>query len=175
MRHTTSCSTSRFSPCRILRPLLLGALGIYALCAFACTPAATPEQPGGAVSNNTAQPDTMFNFLRKSAADSAKVVRLSAEQYKAEHTGKGTVIDVRTPAEVAGGRLRNAKHIDVQSADFKARVDSLDRDGVYYLYCRSGNRSGKAADLMAGMGFRNLYNIGGYDALAAAGLPVERP
>lgn len=85
-----------------------------------------------------------------------------------------TLIDVRTPAEFNDGALRDAQLIDVQAPDFREQVDALDRDATYYLYCRSGNRSGVAAQIMADMGFTDLINIGGYEQLVAAGASTDR-
>lgn len=92
----------------------------------------------------------------------------------AERDGDVEIIDVRTPAEHARGALDGATLIDIQSPDFRERVDELDRDGSYFLYCRSGNRSGQAAQIMADMGFTDLTNIGGYEALAASGAATDR-
>lgn len=81
------------------------------------------------------------------------------------------VIDVRTPVEHADGYLAGAERIDVQADDFQDRVAELDRDRTYFLYCRSGTRSGHAARIMADMGFSEVANIGGYDKLVDAGVP----
>ena len=58
------------------------------------------------------------------------------------------IIDVRTPAEYAGGHLDGAVLIDVQSPDFASRIGELDRNGSYVVYCRSGARSGMAMQQM---------------------------
>lgn len=84
-----------------------------------------------------------------------------------------TVIDVRTPEEFAAGHLQGATNIDVTAADFHERVGELDPGATYVLYCRSGSRAGAAAQMMAEMGFDDVVNAGGYDTLAAAGLPSE--
>lgn len=84
------------------------------------------------------------------------------------------VLDVRTPAEYAEGHLTGVENIDFLNPTFRDRVKDLDRDATYYLYCRSGGRSGKATELMQTMGFSNVTNVGGYDALAAAGADTER-
>lgn len=81
------------------------------------------------------------------------------------------VIDVRTPAEQAEGYLAGAELMDVQADDFRDRVAELERNRTYFLYCRSGTRSGHAVRLMAGMGFSDVANIGGYPKLVDAGAP----
>jgi phage shock protein E len=80
------------------------------------------------------------------------------------------LLDVRTPAEVAEGHLAGAVLIDLQGPDFRAAVAELPRDEPYFVYCRTGNRSGQAIEIMRELGFTDLVNGGGFDDLADAGL-----
>jgi phage shock protein E len=80
------------------------------------------------------------------------------------------LLDVRTPAEVAEGHLAGALLIDLQGPDFRAAVAELPRDEAYFVYCRTGNRSGQAIEIMRDLGFTDLVNGGGFDDLAEAGL-----
>lgn len=83
------------------------------------------------------------------------------------------VIDVRTPAEYAEGHLEGALNIDVQSPDFGNLISQLPTDGDYIIYCRSGNRSAQAIEIMKGYGFTNLTDAKGLnDASASTGLPI---
>lgn len=83
------------------------------------------------------------------------------------------VLDIRTPEEVAAGRLAGAVNIDFYEADFADRIAALDRDAGYVVYCRSGSRSGQAMELFDSLGFSNVTEIdGGIVAWSAAGLPV---
>jgi phage shock protein E len=84
------------------------------------------------------------------------------------------VIDVRTPEEFAQGHLEGAINIDLMVLDFPEKIAQLDPNRTYYLYCRSGNRSGQAARLLRGRGLE-AYNIGGLEDLARAGAPIARP
>lgn len=72
-----------------------------------------------------------------------------------------TVLDVRTPEEFADGHLENALLVDFYDATFADQLAELDPDGTYVLYCRSGNRSGQAAALMADLGFEQVYDVAG--------------
>jgi len=72
-----------------------------------------------------------------------------------------TVIDVRTPAEFAEGHLPGAVNIDVSDAGFEAAVAELDPEGEYAVYCRSGNRSRAAIDLMTGAGVASTVGLEG--------------
>ena len=72
------------------------------------------------------------------------------------------VLDVRTDAEVADGIIPNAIHIDIYKGQgFIDEVEALDKTKNYYVYCRSGNRSGQACAIMEQLGFKNAYNLEG--------------
>lgn len=74
--------------------------------------------------------------------------------------GKAELLDVRTPGEFASGTIPGAKNIDVTSAQFQQALKTLDKDKEYFVFCRSGNRSGSACDMMAAQGFK-AYNLAG--------------
>lgn len=97
---------------------------------------------------------------------------LTAAEFSALTQQSGVrVIDVRTPAEFASGHLEGAQNIDIEAADFDARVAALPKDGSYALYCRSGNRSGQALAKMTATGFTRVAQlVGGIGAWQAAGL-----
>lgn len=85
------------------------------------------------------------------------------------------VLDVRTPAEFAGGHLADARNIDLASPEFRDRVRSLNRNRTYLVYCRSGNRSSKALEVFRELGFTAVLHMdGGTLAWNAAGLPLEK-
>jgi phage shock protein E len=95
------------------------------------------------------------------AVDPGAGLRLTARQ-------DAVVLDVRTPEEFGDGHLEGARNLPLAD-DFAAAVARLPRDGSYVLYCRTGNRSAQAAQIMAGLGFTDVADAGGLDALAAAG------
>lgn len=87
----------------------------------------------------------------------------------------GVVIDVRTQDEYNQGHVASVDYnLDLLNGDFESSLDSLDKDKTYYLYCRTGNRSGQAADLMKQNGFENVYNIGGFQDLVDAGIESKQ-
>jgi len=71
------------------------------------------------------------------------------------------VMDVRTPREIAEGKIDDAVEIDFLEGDFAEKVKDMDKDKSYYIYCRSGNRSGQACQIMSQMGFDKLVNLEG--------------
>ena len=74
---------------------------------------------------------------------------------------KPIVIDVRSLEEVKTGIIQDAIHIEW--TEDRKEISNLDisKDQSIYLYCRSGNRSGKATAILEKMGFTNAKNVGG--------------
>lgn len=71
------------------------------------------------------------------------------------------LIDVRTPAEYASGRIGNAVNIDWNGDQFEQSVAKLDKNEPVYVYCKIGGRSAQAADKLSAMGFTKIYNLDG--------------
>ena len=85
------------------------------------------------------------------------------------------IVDVRTPEEYDSGYIEGAMNIDYYSENFSAQLEDLDKDKAYLIYCRTGRRSAGARDIMAELGFREVYNMsGGIVEWEAEGLPVVR-
>lgn len=84
------------------------------------------------------------------------------------------LVDVRTVAENKAARIKDSDVIDFYSKSFVEEIRKLPKDKTLLLYCRSGNRSGKTADLLAKMGYTRLVNLsGGIIAWKEAELPIE--
>ena len=88
---------------------------------------------------------------------------LDPNEFKAafEASTNAVLIDVRTPAEVAETNISGHILMNIMEPDFAKQIALLDRDKDYYLYCRSGNRSGQACRYMASIGFKQLANLKG--------------
>lgn len=69
------------------------------------------------------------------------------------------ILDVRTREEYLAGNIPNSINIDVLSQDFKSKIDMLDKNKEYLIYCKSGNRSSIASSIMSTNGFINIYNL----------------
>ena len=74
---------------------------------------------------------------------------------------RGIILDVRTPDEFNRGHAPGSLNIDFYDSGFSDTLDGLDRDEDYFIYCNSGNRSGKALRLMKRMGFKTVYDLAG--------------
>ena len=69
------------------------------------------------------------------------------------------LLDVGTAEEYSSGYIPNSINIDVLSSDFKSKIELLDKNKEYLIYCRSGNRSTIASSIMATNGFIKIYNL----------------
>jgi len=84
-------------------------------------------------------------------------------------------VDVREDNEVRDGRIRGARHIPL--GQLKSRAGELEKskDKPVVVYCRSGNRSAHACNILTGLGFHNVSNLaGGISAWESANLPVSK-
>ncbi len=106
---------------------------------------------------------------QEAAPGAATPDRVSAEEFVARLQPGDVVLDVRTPEEYAAGHLDGAILADVNAPDFDRKVAALDTARTTYVYCRTGNRSGRAADRMRAMGFARVVNAGGFSDLERAG------
>lgn len=68
------------------------------------------------------------------------------------------VIDVRTPVEWSEGHLQSSDNIEWQN--ILSIKESISKNEKIYLYCRSGNRSGKATKILIDAGYTNVTNAG---------------
>jgi rhodanese-related sulfurtransferase len=72
------------------------------------------------------------------------------------------ILDVRSEDEYNDGIIENAINIDIhKGALFISELEALDKSKNYFVYCRSGARSGKACEVMNELGFKNAYNLEG--------------
>ena len=83
------------------------------------------------------------------------------------------IIDIRAPEEFNEGHIENAINIGFYSETFREDLDKLNKDNAYFIYCRSGNRSGRAMPVMKELGFKEVYHLSvGIKEWIAEGLPV---
>ena len=71
------------------------------------------------------------------------------------------ILDVRTKEECSESKIPGSFNIDYYSENFKDNLDKLNKNLNYYIYCRSGNRSGKTVIILKEKGFKNVFNLEG--------------
>jgi rhodanese-related sulfurtransferase len=77
-----------------------------------------------------------------------------------EADDKAVMLDVRSEDECDQGIIEGSINIDFHKGqEFIDAVAALDKNKNYYIYCRSGARSGKTCEIMNELGFENVYNL----------------
>jgi rhodanese-related sulfurtransferase len=103
---------------------------------------------------------TMFGCKESGAQEQVKVIS-PKEMQKLIETDSVQLIDVRTPNEYNEGHLNNAKNIDFLSSTFSNDINILDKEKPVFIYCHSGNRSGKSVKFFLNAGFTKIYDLDG--------------
>lgn len=102
----------------------------------------------------------MFEKLRQLIEPVQSVSADAAADFLAEEKeGSFSLIDVRQPTEYERGHIPGATLIPV--AQLADSVDNLDREKPVVVYCAIGGRSRVAAHLLAGKGFKTVFNLKG--------------
>lgn len=87
---------------------------------------------------------------------------------------KGVLIDLRTPDEIKKGKIKGALEIDFLSTDIDQKIDKLDKNKTYYVYCQGGGRSADCAELMINKGFKKVINLEkGFSDWKKSGFEIE--
>lgn len=103
-----------------------------------------------------------FLFVNCNAQEVGKVI--TTKQLKTLLVKeKIQLVDVRTPEETEKGFIKTTLFSNYFATNFLEDITSkLDKDKPVYLYCRSGNRSGKACKILQEKGYE-VYNVlGGF-------------
>ncbi len=95
-----------------------------------------------------------------------EITELSPEEFRTKFssTSDAVLIDVRKPEEVAEGMIEGAVNIDYTDPTFIDNIEQLDKSKPYFIYCKSGKRSGDAAAQMIEREFQKVFVLeGGYN------------
>lgn len=88
-----------------------------------------------------------------------KIVKsLTEEEFRAGYR-KAQLVDVREPNEFEAGHVIGARNIPL--SQLKMRLKEIRPDKPVYLYCQSGARSGRAAQLLYKKGYKDLSHLQG--------------
>lgn len=83
---------------------------------------------------------------------------LTEDQFRQGYR-KAQLIDVREPQEFKKGHILGARNIPV--TQMKQRLVEIRKDKPVYLYCQSGSRSARAAQLLNKKGYQDLNQLQG--------------
>lgn len=101
--------------------------------------------------------------------------KITANDYVSQYVENSTshlLVDVRTPEEFADGHIAGAINIPLQV--LSARMNELPTDTPLVIYCRSGNRSGQAMQILADANYTQIYDLGGTIEWLNAGYTLQQ-
>ena len=127
-------------------PNLAAAMIAIAIILSGCNGAETPE-----VTDVSYQPDDIT--YQQISAEQAYEMMNELDDF--------ILLDVRTQAEFNDTGLYGAILIPVDELQNRAESELPDKDAVILIYCRSGQRSAIAAQMLVHMGYTNVYDFGG--------------
>lgn len=91
-----------------------------------------------------------------------KVIKISAQEAKTMMDEEEViVVDVRTEEEFKEAHIEGAIRLTLDTIEEKAKEVLPAKEAKYLVYCRSGNRSATASELLKTMGYENIYDFGG--------------
>ncbi len=95
-----------------------------------------------------------------------EIIKVSVTDFKNKIEAKeATLVDVRTFEEFTENHIKGAININFKKRTFPDHINAIDKEKPVLIYCRSANRSGKAALIMQSLGFKKVYDLdGGYKA-----------
>jgi rhodanese-related sulfurtransferase len=116
-------------------------------------------------------------YKRQQEISDSVIETVSTEKFKnLVDSGGGIILDVRTPEEFSNGYIANAVAVNVNDSSFTEKINQLPKGKDIYVYCRSGKRSLKAADILRGNKFKRIYNLeNGITEWIEKGFPVISP
>ena len=83
------------------------------------------------------------------------------------------ILDVREEKERKAGFLSN--DINIPMGQLKTKMDTLDKSKNILVYCKSGTRSDRIADILSKNDFQKVTSLkGGFNAWLKADLPIEK-
>ena len=96
--------------------------------------------------------------------EKAQVINIKSEEVSTITKDKEYVIvDVREENEYNIEHVKDSINISVNNID--SIKDKYIFDTIIIVYCKSGNRSNKAASRLIELGYKNVYDLGGIDTI----------
>lgn len=96
-------------------------------------------------------------------AQNSSYINITAEEAKEvmDSDSSYVIIDVRTEEEFQEGHIPGAILIPDYDIAERAEKELIDKDEIILVYCRSGNRSKKASETLAELGYTDVREFGG--------------
>lgn len=111
-------------------------------------------------------------IFASSSNTATAIAQLTPDDYQDQFSeAPHLLLDVRRPDEFDSGHIAGAINISVET--LASRLSEVPDDQTIVVYCRSGNRSATASEILADAGYNDIYDMGGIIDWQNAGYPVE--
>lgn len=98
----------------------------------------------------------VFMLMLLAMLTQCQLSKNSTENIKTQVENGAFIVDVRTPSEFASGSFAGAVNIPLNEVE--SRLDEFKGKENIIVFCRTGNRSGKAKDILEANGLKNVTN-----------------
>ena len=114
----------------------------------------------GCSSSQTSSEGSSNNVAAVSAeASSENTADTAKQKVGADKSNQTIIVDVRTVDEWNNDGHANCS-VNIPLQDLESRMSELKGYGKIVLVCRSGNRAGRAKDMLESSGYSNIENLG---------------
>lgn len=120
--------------------ILIGMLLIFSIIAIGC-------------SNESEEREESEASVNSINAETAMEMMASGDEY--------TLVDVRTQEEYDEGHIEGALLLPLDQLETLSEEQLTDKEATILVYCRSGNRSAQASEILVDLGYQNVYDFGG--------------
>ncbi len=100
-------------------------------------------------------------FLISCSSNTFDVINAETAKQMLDNDSSIVLVDVRTQAEYNEEHISGAILLPLDSIESEAENIISDKNATYIIYCRSGNRSNQASQILVEMGYKNIYDMGG--------------
>jgi len=101
-----------------------------------------------------------YFFLFTACGQNPNVKQVNSIEFeKLIKDSTGTLLDVRTLGEFKNGHVADAGQLNYYALDFRRKLLLLSKDQPIYLYCNTGYRSQRAAEILVKNGYKEVYNL----------------
>lgn len=116
----------------------------------------------------------LFSFAACNSNNTAEKLDPLSFKQSLEQSNNALVLDVRTGEEFEMEHIKGATNLNIYDDHFESSLEALDKNSPIFVYCKSGNRSNDAKNILQKAGFKEVYELeGGLQNWKANNLSVE--
>lgn len=92
-----------------------------------------------------------------------KTITMAEAKIEMEYNHDIVLVDVRTEEEYNEINIEGSILIPLNTLKNTAEIKLKNKSALIFVHCKSGKRSKEGAKILADLGYKNVYDIGGLD------------